>query len=214
MEDERLNDIRMTPLEVVANVSRVVTRVVDRVTGGRVEVPLMVASAAQVALKGHGISSRVMFGSVAWVEVLQDHTLRWAGCWGDHFSFWVATEYGEVVDLNSFVQFRKPASLHQKSVAIASPPLLWCARVPKFYRYVPQGVAELELTDQADQIQYQRVLEEVREKCGPEKLGQGDLEFPNEPILCPDQRLLDDSKGSWKEYDRVLAVRGIPEQPF
>src|SRR5690349_3458324 len=95
-----------TPLAVIANVSRVVTKVVDRITGDRVDFPLLVAAACVEALKRFGIESRVMYGQVAWVEIIEnngDQSVAWAGCWGENFHFWVATQYGEVVDLNTSV---------------------------------------------------------------------------------------------------------------
>src|SRR3954447_25547116 len=96
-----------TSLPIIASVSRVVTRVVDRITGDRVDFPLLVAAACVEALKRFGIESRVMYGQVAWIEVLEDNSLVWAGCWGQNYHFWVATQFGEVVDLNASVAHRK-----------------------------------------------------------------------------------------------------------
>lgn len=204
-----------TPIEVIANVSRVVTKVADRITGDRNDVPLLVAVACLEALKLHGIGGQVMYGPVAWVEVLEDHSLVWAGCWGEFFHFWVATEFGEVVDLNASVAHRKPSHQEPRLKPLYSPPMLWSREVPKFYRYQPEGVAELELTDGADQHKLEVVLQEVREKCGPSHIVAGaEPEFPNEPILCPGRRLLDDSNGTFKQFDRALSVRGIPDAPF
>ncbi len=203
-----------TPAPVIANVSRVVTLVADRITGDRNECPLLVATACVEALKGHGIQSRVMYGQVAWIEVLQDHSVIWAGCWGEHFHFWVATEYGEVVDLNVSIAHRKPAHSDPNQRGMFSPPMLWSKEVPAFYRYQPEGVAEVELTDTRDQRHLDLVLSEVREKCRPELLTDDVADFPNEPILCPGRKLLDDSVGSFKQFDRALSVRGVPPAPF
>jgi len=203
-----------TPLEVIANVSRVVTKVTDRITGDRNDFPLLVAAACMEALKLHGISSQIMYGPVAWIEVLEDHSLVWAGCWGDYFHFWVATEFGEVVDLNASVAHRKRAHQDPKVKPLYSPPMLWSLDVPTFYRYQPEGIAELELTEEADQKKFALVLEEVREKCGPKQIAGQEPEFPNEPILCPGRKLLDDSNGTFKQFDRALSVRGIPQAPF
>src|SRR5689334_19457121 len=111
-----------TPLPVIANVSRVVTKVVDRITGDRVDFPLLVAAATVEALKGFGIESRIMYGQVAWIEVLDDHSVTWAGCWGENFHFWVATQFGEVVDLNASVAHRKRAHSNPNLKAVYSPP--------------------------------------------------------------------------------------------
>src|SRR5579863_6399083 len=89
-----------TPIPVIAQVARAVTETVDRISGDRVEVPLLVAAACVEALKAFGIESRVMYGQAAWIEVLEDGSLIWAGCWGKNIHFWVATQHGEIVDLN------------------------------------------------------------------------------------------------------------------
>jgi hypothetical protein len=206
-----------TPLPVIAHVSRVVTRVVDRLTGSRVDYPLLVAMACVDALKSFGIRSQVMYGQAAWLEVLEDHSVIWAGCWGEHFSFWVATEFGELVDLNVSVACQKQAHSDPKIKALYSPPMLWSKEIPAFYRYLPEGVAELELTDPNDQKKYELVLSEVREKCVPAQLGLQDeesLDFPNEPMVCPGRRILDDSRNSFQHFERTLGVRGIPRAPF
>ena len=85
-------------------------------------------------------------------------------------------------------------------------------------RYSPEGMAEFDGQEDRDQKRMALVLEEVREKCTPqtlaEELKSAELpEFPNEPFLCPGRRLLDDSKDSFKHYDRLLSVLGIPAAP-
>jgi hypothetical protein len=203
-----------TPLPVIAQVSRVVTAVVDRLTGDRVDFPLLVAWATVEGLKRHGIESRVMYGPAAWVEVLEDQSVVWAGCWDGNVHFWTATHLGEVVDLNTSVAYKKRPPLGAPSSrAMHSPPMLWSAEVPAFYRYQADGVAELELTDEKDRKRLDLVLAEVREKCDPAKLQGDDEQFPNEPILCPGRKLLDDSKGTFKHFDRAVGVRGIPKAP-
>lgn len=217
--DHLLNNLA-TPLPIVATVSRVVTRVVDRIMGDRVDVPLMVAAACVEALKLYGIEARVMYGQVAWIEVLENQSVIWAGCWGEHFHFWVATQYGEVVDLNTSVAHRKLAHSMPHIQAIYSPPILWSLDVPSFYRYQPEGIAELELLDEQDKRKFDLVLQEICEKCDPALLQGLDLQndaaldFPNEPILCPGRKLLDDSKDTFKHFDRALSVHGIPKAPF
>jgi hypothetical protein len=204
-----------TPLPVIANVTRVVTKVIDRLTGDRVEFPLMVAAAVVEALKNFGIEAQVMYGPAAWIEITDKSEPIWAGCWGQHFSFWAATRFGEVVDLNTSVAGRKRAHDDAGVTTLYSPPMLWSREVPGFYRYQPEGIAELELTETRDQERWERVLAEVREKCRPEKLA-GDAEaFPNEPIICPGRRLLDDTEQTFRHFDRALSVKGLPPQaPF
>ena len=208
-----------TPLPVVAHVSRIVTRVVDQITGDRVDVPLLVAMACVQALKNFGIEARVMYGQVAWIEVLEDHSLVWAGCWGENFHFWVATQFGEVVDLNTSIAHRKRAHSNPNLKALYSPPILWSIDVPGFYRFIPEGVAELDLTEDRDQKHYRSVISEIDEKCRLNistllATPHEELEFPNEPILYSGHRLLDDSLGTFKHFDRALSVQGIPASPI
>ena len=204
-----------TELPIIANVSRVVTKVVDRITGDRADYPLMVAAACSEALKKFQIESRIMYGPAAWLEVLEDHSLVWAGCWGENFSFWVATQFGEVVDLNTSVAYRKRSHMQPNLKALYSPPILWSKEVPQFYRYSPEGVAELELTEEQDRKQFEQVLAEIQGNCGPEHIrADEEPKFLNEPILCPGRKILDDSRNGFKHFDRALSVHGIPAAPF
>jgi hypothetical protein len=192
-----------------------VTTAVDRIAGDRVEVPLLVAAAVQEALRAHGIDSRVMYGPVAWIEIVEDQSPVWAGSWGEFYGFWVATRFGEVVDLNTSVAHRKRAHDQPGMKPIYSPPMLWSAEVPSFYRYQPEGIAEVELHDERDQKMLARVLEQVREHCRPDALRpEDDLDFPPEAILCPGRKILDDPTSSFKHFDRALSIRGIPRAPF
>lgn len=203
-----------TPVPVIANVTRIVTKVVDRITGDRSDYPLLVAAATVEALKQHGIEARIMYGQAAWIEILQNHAVQWAGCWGESIYFWVATEFGEIADLNVSVAWKKRGHANPESRAIHSPPLLWSNEVPKFYRYIPEGVAEIELHDEKDKKRFELVLEEIRDKCQPAKLQGEDEEFPNEPILRWGRKLMDDSLNTFKLFDRTLAVSGLPEAPI
>jgi len=204
-----------TPLPIIANVTRVVTRTIDRITGDRSDYPLLVAAACVEALKKFNIQARIMYGQVAWIEVLEDMQIVWAGCWGENFHFWVETEFAEVVDLNTSVAFRKKSHGLPHLKALYSPPILWSVEVPKFYRYVAQGIAELELTIEQDQRRLALVLQEIEEKCGRAHLDpETELDFPNEPILCPGRQLLDDSRQTFKHFDRALSVHGIPKAPI
>jgi hypothetical protein len=209
---------KSTPLPIIANVSRVVTKVIDRLAGDRSDYPLLVAAVGSEALRLFGIESRVMYGPAAWIEVLEDSSVVWSGCWGTNFSFWIATAFGEVVDLNTSVAHRKRAHESPHLKALYSPPLLWSAEVPAFYRYEPEGVAELEITEPRDKERYRAAMEEVSRKCGPAHIDltapEADLDFPNEAILCPGRKLLDDSVSSFRHFDRALSVRGVPPSPF
>lgn len=201
-----------TPLSVVANVSRIVTRSIDRLTGDRSEVPLLVGLATQYALQKFSIQSQLIYGAVAYLERLENDSLQWAGCWGESFSFWNTTAFGELVDLNASVSFRK-RDPHSKIKAIQSPPLLWCSKVPTLYRYKAEGIAQVDRLQEKDFKLWKNIQTELDEKCLPTALAN-DEEFPNEPIFGPNFKCLDDSKNSFKDFDRLLAVFGIPQSPF
>ncbi|MCC7442890.1 MAG: hypothetical protein IT285_14750 [Bdellovibrionales bacterium] len=218
---EVLSPDARTPLPVVAEVSRLVTKLVDRVTGDRSDYPLLVALAATHALRRFGVGSRVIFGECAWIEIMQgDHRPLWTGCWGGNHGFWVSTEFGEVVDLNVSVSFRKLSHGQPDLKPFCSPPMLWSREVPRFYRYRPEGLAEVEpsdLEDSRDRKWWEAIRAELDGKCNPTRLAgmtEGDLEFPAEPVLCPDRRVLDDASGTFKQFERALAVHGVPQAPF
>lgn len=207
-----------TPLPFIAEISRLVTKVTDRVSGDRSEFPLLVACVTARALKHCGIESNVFYGQAAWVEVMENQSLMWAGCWGEHTHFWVATQFGEIVDLNTSVSFRKKSHSNPQHQPKYSPPLLWSKEVPGFYRYIPEGIAEVDLDQARDQKWFELATSEILEKLGnPTKLLETKdehLDFPDEAILCPGRRILDDAAQSFRHYDRALLVQGIPEKPF
>jgi hypothetical protein len=207
-----------TPLPIIATVSRLVTKVTDRISGDRSEFPLLVACLVAEVLKRYQIQNNIFYGQAAWLEVMEDMGMMWAGCWGDHTHFWVATQYGEIVDLNTSVSFRKRAHSNPLHKPKYSPPMLWSKETPKFYRYLPEGLAEVELDDERDRRWFQTCLNEIVEKLPSlaELLQMKDeeLDFPDEAILCPGRRLLDDAAQNFRHYDRALLVQGIPESPF
>ena len=215
MEKENSNPSQ-TSIAIMAHVSRVVTRVVDRMTGGdRVDFPLLVSVACTDALHCFGVEARVMYGQVAWIEIMEDYSPVWAGCWGENFHFWVATQFGEVVDLNTSVAYKKRSHMAPQARALYSPPMLWSIDVPLFYRYLPEGIAQLELVEEKDRKLYERVSSEVREKCQEAFLGdmtEEGAEFPNEAILRTGRQILDDSRDSFRHFDRALGVHGLPER--
>ncbi len=204
-----------TPISIVAHTARLVTTTVDRITGDRVEVPLLVAAACQKALSLFCIESRIMYGQAAWIEILENNEPLWAGCWGENYSFWVATQYGEVIDLNASIAHRKRSHTEPGLKSICSPPILWSQEAPKFYRYKPEGVAELDLQDTKDQAYFRQVDDTL---CASIPSIDRDApidasHFPHESIICPDRRVLDDSRQSFAHFDRVLSVKGIPPVP-
>jgi hypothetical protein len=209
------NEYKPTPLPIIAAVSRLVTKVTDRISGDRSEFPLLVNMVALEALKLAGVNANIFYGQAAWIEVMEDMSLMWAGCWGNNTHFWIATNSGEVVDLNTSVSHRRKDhknSLHQPKYA---PPLLWSREVPSFYRYVPEGVAEVELTEERDQRWFNVCMEEIRQKIPAAiQAAEEDLDFPDEPILCPGRRILDDAAQTFRHFDRALMIHGIPEKPF
>jgi hypothetical protein len=200
-----------TPLAVVAHLASWVTQEVDRLTGDRVQVPLLVAYACAEGLQKFGIQAQVMYGASAWIEILEDHRAVWAGCWGDHVHFWVATQWGEVVDLNASVAHRKRA---EGIRALYAPPMLWSEEVPGFYRFLPEGIAEIGALPPRDQRLYDQVLRSIESLPSVSEKHPDALDFPNEPILCSHRRLLDDSLGTFRHFDRALSVQGIPKAPI
>ncbi len=210
-----------TPLSVVARISKLVSEAADRICGDRFDAPLLVCLGVVRALSRQGIKSQVMYGPAAWVEVLLDHSVIWSGCWGQSHGFWVATEYGETVDLNTSVSHRKKGTVGPNAGAqtLNSPPMLWSKEIPAFFKYEPVGVAAVvreDLTEAEDLKKYDRLMKAVDEAALPvdEDVEPHADEFANESIVCSQRRILDDSKNSFKQFDRALAVRGIPTAPF
>ena len=209
------NNYNPTPLNIIAAVSRLVTKITDRISGDRSEFPLLVNAVTLEALKIAGVNANIFYGQAAWIEVMEDMSLIWAGCWGRNYHFWIANNSGEVVDLNTSVSHRKKDHKNALHRPKYSPPLLWSREVPGFYRFVPEGIAEIELTEERDQRWLQLCLEEIRQKLPAAlNVSEEDLDFPDEPILCPGRKILDDAAQSFRHFDRALMIHGIPEKPF
>ena len=157
-----------------------------------------------------------MYGEAAWIEILSDQSVTWSGCWGKSIHIWVATQFGECVDLNTSVAYRRSPHSQPELKSIASPPMLWSKELPRFYQYKPQGVAELNLETQRDQQWLNVLKEELVEKCHPlDGEEPADTpEFPDEPIICPNRKVLDDGKQSFRHFDRTLSIVGIPPGPL
>jgi hypothetical protein len=206
-----------TPLPIIALVSRLVTRACDQVTGDRSDYPLLVAGACTRALGFFGIESHVLFGHAAWIEVLENHSVIWAQSTESAPHFWVETEYRETVDLNTSVAYRRRTREKTDLKASLSPPLLWSKDVPSFYRFHAEGAAEIAPTDARDLRWWKKLCDEIEKNCAGKTLPQLEslpLEFPNEPMICPGRKLLDDSEGSFKHFDRALTATGLPKAPF
>ncbi|MBU6154825.1 MAG: hypothetical protein KGP28_11030 [Bdellovibrionales bacterium] len=215
MNEQSLNS---TPISVIATVSRLVTRVTDRITGDRSEFPLLVATVTTEALRHCGIGANAFYGEAAWIEVMENQSVMWVGCWGENSHFWTVTTFGEIVDLNTSVSHRKRSHQNPDHQPKFSPPLLWSKDVPSFYRYKPGGIAEVDLDSERDRGWFELCLKEVVEKIGNleslMKIPERDLDFPDEAILCPGRRILDDGAQSFRHFDRALSVHGIPKRPF
>ena len=76
----------------------------------------------------------------------------------------------------------------------------------------------MELDQERDRRWFEACLTEVIEKIGNVRLvvetPDDELDFPEEAILCPGRRILDDASQSFRHYDRAILVQGIPEKPF
>jgi hypothetical protein len=206
-----------TPFPIIAEVSRLVTKVTDRITGDRSEFPLLVSCVTAEVLGYCGIQANIFYGASAWVEVMENQSLMWVGAWGDHTHFWVVTQFGEVVDLNTSVSYRKRSHSNPDHQPKYSPPLLWSKEVPGFYKYQPEGLAEVELDGERDKRWFDLCVKEVLEKITDVKAlletPLDDLDFPDEAILCPGRKILDDAAQSFRHYDRAILVQGMPEPP-
>lgn len=201
-----------TALPIIAQVSRTVSRAMDRITGDRTDYPHIVALGVQQALRQHRIESMVVYGKAAWIEVLEDSRVTWGGYWGDQLWIWVETQFGEIADINVSAAHRK--RVPSRTNALYSPPMLWSVDIPKFYRYRSEGAAEFELAHDHEKRYWHALSREVAEKCVQDRLELSSPEFPNEPILCPGRQLLDDTDSTLKHFDRALSVHGIPKAPF
>lgn len=208
----------LTPLPIVATVSRLVSKLTDRVSGDRSEFPLLVAAVAKAALEHLGEGADIFYGSAAWIEIMDDQTPMWVGCWGEHVHLWLATKHGEVVDLTVGVSYRKKAHKNAAHRPKYSPPLLWSRDVPLFYRYKVEGIAEFSLDSDRDKRWYETCVAEIKEKLPSRAallaLPEDSLDFPEEAMLCPNRKILDDAGQSFKHFDRALLVHGIPPGPF
>jgi hypothetical protein len=197
----------LTSPETIALVTRVVSKVTDRICGDRAQYPLLVCASVQKALELQGVGSRILYGQAAWIEVLEDHSVHWAGCWGEHFHFWVETEFREIVDLVVGVSHR----VRGARKALYSPPMVFSREVPNFYLYAPQGIAELELTEARDREWLNRISEDLERNC---KAVPKEPEFPDEALLINGRKLLDSPDGAFKHFDRALSIAGLPPAPF
>jgi len=206
--------LHSTPLPIIASVTKTLTKATDRLTGDRNDYPTLLCLGIVYALKKFNISSSIWYGEAAWIECLKDHSILWTGAWGENFHFWVQTQFSEIVDLNTSVSYRKKFSSDPEKKPILSPPLLWSSEIPLFYRYKPIGFAEIEPEIERDQKWLQFLYEEIDEKIKKEDESKIDFEFPNEAIICPGKKLLDDSKKSFQSFDEHLQKTGLPQAPF
>lgn len=199
----------MTPLPIVAHVSRISMVLAERFLTDRTRSPLFLAYGVFEALKCFNIKSRVMFGNAMWLEVMEDHSVLWAGAFGERMHFWLETEFHETVDLYVGAAHRAESGSHQQ--AVYSSPNLWSKEIPSFYRYQAEGIAE---ADNLEDPTLQSYLREIREQCVSVDPEDQNAAFFNEPFICNDKKLMDDSKNSFKHFERAIQVRGIPKAPL
>lgn len=215
---EYLKNRKSTPLAFIGQASRLITKVTDRISGDRSEFPLLVCSVTSTVLQKCGIGTNIFYGQAAWVEVMEDASLMWVGCWGQSHHFWVLTQFNEIVDLNTSVSLRKKVHGNEMHQPKYSPPIVWAHEVPKFYRYLPEGLAEVELDSERDQRWQRQCVDEILEKMGDLSLLMTDevdgVQFPDEAILCPNRKILDDPKQSFGHFDRAMMIQGLPEAPI
>ncbi len=202
-----------TPLEVIATVSRIVTISADQLFGDRSDHPLLVSLGCVHALKHFKIKSAVLYGKAAWIEILEDQSPIWAGSWEKQSHFWVGNQFDETIDLNTSVAFKMKSQVKLKNPSKHSPPILWSKEIPNFYRYIPEGIAEIDPTD----LKFSKYQNDLKRKIdfALNRITQNqEIEFPNESILAPKRKVLDDTFENFKYFDRALSVKGAPESPI
>lgn len=267
-----------TPIEVVAFVSQLVTKLLDRTSPrlmgnldpgndtkspteesavsqvsvspqphlsaesnavsatSRALFPLLVAESVVRSLKNFGISAHTLYGRAAWIEIDAKMKPIWAGTWesDDHPHFWAATKAGEVIDLNASIAYQIRSASNPNEKTVYSSPMIWCASIPRFYRYHAKGVADLgQPKNESDRKLIDDLFNEIDLKC-QEVIKTGrvpmqssadgskmtsdalmdKLQFPNEPFLVPDKRILDSSDQKFMHFDRAISISGIPKSPF
>ncbi len=201
---EKDQEVRATPLDVIARTAHIVLGSVDRIVGGRQQYPVILNFALQYCLKKFGVDSRIMYGKAAWLEVLENGSLIWAGHFGDKPHFWLQTEYAETVDLHLGVAYLQDSGVHLKSRY--SPPNLWTRELPNFCKYAPQGVAEFDPPEGKFSEWITAIFSQI-----DRSIETKDADFPNEAFLCPNRKVLDNSESRFRYYDRALSVQTWPE---
>jgi hypothetical protein len=206
--------LQETPLALIATITKTVTSITDQLTGDRSAAPLLVAKACQYALGLCQIQSDCLYGSAAWIEITEAHSPLWTGCWDSNVHFWVQTEFQETVDLNVSVATRQKFDPTSQIKTIISPPMVWSKILPKIYCYDPHGIAEFGSLSESELTMLNTTFERIQKSLSTDITKEPVADdFPNEAILCPNQKVLDDSKGSFRTLDRAVGIHGLPDLP-
>lgn len=200
-----------TSLEIVGCVSKSVTKAADQLFGDRSLHPLLVCLGGVYALEHFKISSRCLYGQAQWIEILENEKPIWAGSSPQRPHFWLQSQFGETIDFNISVSHRLNSPSGPKEKSKYSPPMLWSLEIPQFYEYHVEGIAEInpedhKLLKQLDRLK--RRIEIAISEYEKSKL----IEFPNEPLLGPERKLLDSTQKEFQHFDRALSIHGFPEK--
>jgi hypothetical protein len=194
----------MTPLPIVAHISRLVSLRMELAFGPAGCMPLATSFLVYRALKAVGLSSRIVYGKAACVEIHEPETPVWWG--GSAFeSVWVETSFEEVIDLAS----GSPRDASGRVQYHA--PFLWSKPIPDFFVYHLEGHVELDLESEQPMVKRMQRLAADLEKDV--------MELPQEPIfpnhaMVIQGRVLDDAQATFKFYDRVCRLKGLPPLPL
>ncbi len=197
-----------TELSIIESTIGWIPLLCDRLTTDRADAPLFVAACVREWLSAHGVSSRIFFGRAAWILLMPDEMPVWAGLWEKAPYFWVETEFKETVDINACITHRRMLATSLEFQNAVPPPMLWSREVPKFFRFAPDGLAELPMDSEKERDLWERALAEMRD------LKEKKPRLPNIPIVGPNRKVLDSEQGLFRRYDRALQIRGIPAAPF
>ena len=205
------NDLKSTPINIIAETSRIASKLIDNVTGDRSRHPVMVIEAVRYALKKYSIKSSICFGQASWIEVLEDMSLEWVGAWDKKKHIWLITSFNEIVDLNISVSYRIKKENGLKS--LYGPPMIWSKKLPKFFRLKFEGFAEFNIETKEEKKYLKIIYKNIDSKCSFDLLPE-EPEFSNEPILCPNRKVLDNSEMHFSHFKRAIDTLSIPKPPF
>lgn len=187
-----------TKEHLIRTLSRGVVLSTERVTGDRTSYPLFVYTALKALLTTHGHGGRIFYGKAAFLAV-ENERQSWFVFGEKRPYFWIETENKETVDLNVFRLIKKMGFL--------GPPLIWSKDIPIFYKYVPEGLAEVDEKEVSESSVFQSILKGASQ-------AQSSEEVVNEPIIFPDRKMLDSEQEEFATYEKLLNLSTVEKPPI